>query len=206
MTNRFIPHSLRAGLIGAVSLALAGCVSFETELPTSLLTLTSTASAPAGSGAVAGGEGEDGAIVVLTPEVPAKLDVVRVPVTVSDTELAYLQDAIWVEKPARLFRTLLGETLRTRTPALVVDTDDTPAAAEQSVRGKLLEMGYDARTSSVVVRYEAIVVDADGRAVSRRFEASESGVLAETASVGPALNRVANTVADEFADWLVEQN
>lgn len=196
--------SLRAGLVGLTAMALTGCVSFETELPTSLLTLSPTTSAPAGTGAAAGGEGQFGALMVLTPETPAKLDVVRIPVTVTETEIAYLQDAVWVEKPARLFRSLLGETLRTRTGALVVDSDDTPAAVAVTVRGKLLDMGYDAGSSSVVVRYEAITVDADGKAVSRRFEAIESGILPEASDVGPALNRAANSVAGEVADWLTQ--
>lgn len=204
MMNLTTLYSLRAGLIGASALALAGCVSFETELPTSLLTLHSSASAPVGSGARSGGEGDAGAIAVMIPETPAKLDVVRVPVTVSETEIAYLQDAMWVEKPARLFRRLLGETLRTRTSALVLDSDDTPSPATESVRGTLLEMGYDARSSSVIVRFDALRVDADGNAVSSRFEATESGVLPEAASVGPALNRAANSVAGQVADWVSE--
>lgn len=205
MLNRITFEPLRIGIIGAAAFALSGCISFKTELPTSLLTLQSTSSAPAGSGAQAGGEGGTGAIAVLTPETPAKLDVVRVPVTVSATEIAYLQDAVWVEKPARLFRRLLGETLRTRSPALVIDSDDTPTLAARTVRGTLLDMGYVADGSSVIVRYEAIVANADGKAVSRRFEASESGVLPEAEFIGPALNRVANTVAGDVADWIAEE-
>ena len=192
-----------AALIAA-SIALSGCISLgSAEPPESLLTLSSTATAPAGSGAVTGTEGSEGAIAVLTPEVPAKLDVLRVPVDVSDTEVAYLQEAIWIEKPARLFRRLLGETLRTRGGALVLDSDDTPTRASQFVRGTLLDMTYDARTSSVVVRYDAIRTSEDGAVQSRRFEARESGVAAEAAFVGPALNRVANEVAGEVAEWVV---
>ena len=122
----------------AASLVLAGCISLSQDPPESLLTLTSSASAPAGSGASAGPDGADNAIAVMTPEVPAKLDVNRVPVQVSDTNLAYLQEAVWVERPARLFRRLLGETLRTRGSELVLDTDDTPtsdvAAAKEIIR------------------------------------------------------------------------
>jgi len=190
----------------AASLALAGCVSFGGgEPPESLLTLTSTASAPAGSGA--SGQADMGPIAVLTPETPAKLDVTRVPVNVSGTEIAYLQGAYWVEKPARLFRRLVGETLRTASGEgsgpLVLDTDDTPTLPRQSVRGTLLDMTYDAPSSSVVVRFDAVHTAADGTVKSRRFEARESGVVAETASVGPALNRAANTVAGEVAAWVM---
>lgn len=199
------------GVIGlAASLALAGCVSFGGgEPPESLLTLTPTASAPSGSGGVAGADAAVGAIAVLTPETPAKLDLTRVPVNISDTQVAYLQNAVWVEKPARLFRRLLGETIRSAAGdgdgPLVLDTDDTPTLASRTVRGTLMEMSYDAPTSSVVVRFDAVQTDDEGKVTSRRFEAREDGVLAEAALVGPALNRAANTVAGEVAAWVLAQ-
>lgn len=187
-----------------LSLALSGCVSLGgAEPPDSLLTLTSAAAAPAGSGAVAGGEDSEGAIAVLAFTVPAKLNTLRVPVDVSDTEIAYLQEAVWVEKPQRLFRRLLGETLRTKGAGFVLDNDDTPILASQFVRGTLLDMTFDARSNSVVVRFEAVVTDESGTVRSRRFEAREPGVLPEAASVGPALNRAANSVAGEIADWVI---
>ncbi len=192
----------------AATLALSGCVSIGAggEPPVSLLTLTPTTNAPIGSGAATGGEGNAGAIAVLTPETPAKLDVIRVPVTVSDTEIAYLQEAFWIEKPSRLFRRLLGETLRTKGAGLVLDSDDTPTLASQFVRGTLLDMTYEAQTSSVVVRFDAIRSDTEGVVTSRRFEARESGVLPEAASVGPAMNRAANEVAGDVADWVLSEN
>lgn len=195
--------------ICAATLMLAGCISLSNaEPPESLLTLTSTASAPAGSGAATGDEAGAGAIAVLIPETPAKLDVVRVPVDISDTEIAYLQDAVWVERPARLFRRLLGETLRTRSgpngTALVLDSDDTPVLADRSLRGTLLDMGYDASSGEVVVRFDAVVTGSEDGVTSRRFEARESVAEADVAFVGPALNRAANRVAGEVADWVIE--
>lgn len=201
------PRGFKAGLCTALALALSGCVSLGVEVPESLLTLSPTATAPVGAGAEAGGTDMKSAIAVLTPEVPAKLDVLRVPVNVSATEVAYLEDAIWIEKPARLFRRVLGETLRARSgenAPLILDSDDTPLRAGTFLRGTLMEMGYDAPTGEVVVRYDAIRSDAEGGAVTRRFEARESGIAAETASIGPALNRAANTVAAEVADWVLE--
>ena len=194
--------------VAAASVALAGCVSLgASDPPESLLTLSSTTSAPAGSGATTGGEGSAGAIAVYIPEVPAKLDVVRVPVQVSDTSIAYLQEAVWVEKPARLFRRLLGETLRTRSgeqgAMLVLDTGDTPVVADRYVRGTLMEMGYDARSGDVVVQFEAIKSGSGNVVESRRFEAREEGIAPEAAAVGPALNRAANRVAAEVADWVM---
>ena len=193
----------------AASLALTGCVSIggAGEPPESLLTLTSSARAPVGSGTMAGAEGSKGTIAVRTPEVPAKLDVIRVPVTVSATEIAYLQDAVWIEKPARQFRRLLGETLRTASgeeqALLVLDTDDTPLRPNQSLRGTLIDMGYEPASSSVVVRYEAVHTLDDGRVMSRRFEAREEGILPEAASIAPAINTAANNVAKEVAAWVL---
>ncbi|QUL39421.1 membrane integrity-associated transporter subunit PqiC [Erythrobacter sp. JK5] len=193
-------HCIAAAL--SAGLLLGGCVSFGAgDPPESLLTLKPTATAAAGAGARAG---EGATIAVLTPETPAKLDVLRVPVTVSDTEIAYLQEAFWVERPARLFRRLLGETLRARGSVLVLDSDDTPTLADRTLRGTLLDMGYDAGSSAVVVRYDAVRTGEGGAVESRRFEARESGVLPDAASVGPALNRAANTVAGEVADWMTE--
>ena len=201
------PFASLAGLT-ALSMALVGCVSLGADPPASLLTLTPTSSAPVGMNASSGGEAQSGAIAVLTPETPAKLDVLRVPVNVSDTEIAYLQEAFWVEKPARLFRRLLGETLRARVSTddgnapLILDNDDTPLLASEFVRGTLSELTYDAPTSSVVVRFDAVRSDAQGTATTRRFEARESGVLPEAAMIGPAINRAANDVAGQVAEWV----
>lgn len=181
-------------------LALPGCISLGGTPPESLLTLSPEVRAPAGAGAAAG---PDRAVIAVLPiDTPAKLDVLRVPVAVSDTELAYLQDAFWVEKPARLFRGLLGETLRARGNALVLDADETVALATVSLRGSLIDMGYDAHASAVVVRFDAIRVDGEGAASTRRFEAREAGIPSDARAVGAALNRAANTVAGEVADWV----
>lgn len=184
---------------------LAGCVSLGGGTPPeSLLTLSPLAPPAAGSGAVAGRETTGRAVLVQLPDTPAKLDVLRLPVTVSDTELAYLDEAYWVEKPARLFRRLMGETLRARGQALVIDNDDTPVLADVTLRGTLLAMDYDPRTSSVVVRFDAVRTEAGGKASSRRFEARESGVPATPGAIGPALNRAANEVAGDVATWLAQ--
>lgn len=183
-----------------LALALPGCISLGGEPPESLLTLSPETRAPVGAGVAAGPDRT--VIAVLPIDTPAKLDVLRVPVAVSDTELAYLQEAFWVEKPGRLFRGLLGETLRARGNALVMDSDETVALATVTLRGTLTDMGYVAPDSAVVVRFDAIRIDAAGTTTTRRFEARETGVPAEGRAVGAALNRAANTVAGEVADWV----
>ncbi|HSF12318.1 MAG TPA: ABC-type transport auxiliary lipoprotein family protein [Erythrobacter sp.] len=180
-------------------LALPGCISLGGPPPESLLTLSPDSRAPVGAG-VSGADRP--VIAVLAIDTPAKLDVLRVPVAVSDTELAYLQEAFWVEKPARLFRRLVGETIRSRGNAMVLDGDDTATLATTTLRGTLIDMGYDAQNSAVVVRFDAVRLDGEGKVTTRRFEARETGVPAEGRAVGVALNRAANTVAGEVADWV----
>ncbi len=205
MTITAPKHAIRrAAPLLALALGLGGCISLGGPPPESLLTLSPTSPAPAGTGAMAAADRP--VIAVLALDTPAKLDVLRVPVQVTDTELAYLKEAFWVEKPARLFRHLLGETLRARggNTALVLDGDETVALATTTVRGTLTDMGYDVRSGSAVVRFDAIRIDAKGNATTRRFEARESGVAPEARAVGEALNRAANTVAGEVAAWAVE--
>ena len=189
----------RPFLLAPLVLALAGCISLGGEPPASLLTLSPEARAPAGP-SISGTQ--QPVIAVLSFDAPAKLDVLRVPVAVSDTELAYLEEAFWVEKPARLFRRLVGETIRARGGAMVVDGDSTATLANVTVRGTLIDMGYEAQTSEAVVRFDAVRVDKDGTVTTRRFEAREGGVTADTRAVGAALNAAANKVASEVADWV----
>lgn len=183
----------------AATASLAGCISFGADPPESLLSLTSTAElapGPTMSGDIAN------AIEVVEPEAPARLDVTRVPVQIDDTNVAYLKDAMWVEKPARLFRRLLGETIRARGNRLVIDGDDPALTPRVQLRGTLREFGYDARTSSVVVRYDAIR-DVNGETVTtRRFESVIPGIAPEAAPVGEALNRAANEVARQVSEWV----
>jgi cholesterol transport system auxiliary component len=196
MTHRQWPALILLPLL----LVLPGCISLGGDPPESLLTLSPETRAPVGVGAAAGPD--RAVIAVLAIDTPAKLDVLRVPVAVSDTELAYLQEAFGVEKPARLFRGLLGETLRARGNTLVLDSDETVALATMTVRGTLTEMGYEASGSAVVVRFDAVRIGAEGTVTTRRFEARETGIPAETRAVGAAINRAANTVAGEVADWV----
>lgn len=183
----------------ALCLTLTGCISFGAEPPASLLTLTATAQAAAGSTVSAA---PASAIAVLEPGVPQSLNAVRVPVQVNDTEVAYLKDAVWVEKPARLFQRMLAETIRTRTGRLVVDGETPDFAAAVRVQGTLGAFGYDAQTSSVIVRYDAVRAGAGDSVQTRRFEAVVPGVAPEAGPVGRALNQAANTVAGEVAAWI----
>ena len=189
----------KALLPAILALALAGCVSLTPDPPESLLTLTAVRAAPAG--ATAAGEAAS-ALAVLEPATDQRLNVVRVPVQTSDSSLAYLQDAVWVEKPTRLFQQLLAETIRAGGSRLVVGEGDFGYAAATKLSGRLLDMGYDASSGTVVVRYDAVLQTPDGKVRSQRFENRVSGIEPEAAAVGPALNDAANAVAVEVADWV----
>ena len=186
-------------LVAALSVSLTGCISLGAEPPPSLLTLTPTAEAPAGPGA----RGTmSGAIMIAEPEAPAKLSVSRVPVQIDDANIAYLKEAFWVEQPSRLFRRLLGETIRTRSGRIVVDSNEVAVPPTDVIRGTLREFGYDARSQSVIVRFDAVRSGAGTEILTRRFESVIPGITAEAGPVGDALNRAANDVAGQVADWV----
>lgn len=187
-------------LAAALSMAaLSGCISFGAEPPDQFLTLTPSAEMPAGAAA----EGQaSAALSVQVPTVTQRLNVTRVPVTTSDSSLAYLQDAFWVEKPAQLFRNVLAETIRAKGNRLVVGAGELEYVAQTQLTGQLVDMGYDATTGSVVVRYDAVLGGPDGILRTRRFEERIPGVPAEAVAVGSALNQAANSVADQVAEWV----
>jgi len=201
-SNRPLPGRRRAtALLVAATLALAlgGCIRLGAgKPPASLLTLTASQALAPGNGS--SGKGED-ALVVYDPEVDRTLAVQRVAVTVDPSNVAYLKDALWVERPARLFGALLAETIRARGKQLVFAADDRAALSQRRLTGRLLAMGYDAGSHAVVVRYDAVRSES-GKLATRRFESRVPVARADAETVGPALNAAANAVAGEVADWI----
>jgi cholesterol transport system auxiliary component len=201
-TRLFATRRSRAvGIAALGSVALAGCISFGPDAPEQLLSIAPETSAqvgPATSANVAD------AIVLIDPEADRSLDVLRVPVRVNAATIAYLQNIAWVEKPAHQFRSLLAETLRTRTSRLIVEDGDFDVAGHTQVTGRLLAMGYDAPTGSVVVRLDMQRQDKGGPVISRRFEAVIPGIPAKAAPVAAALGRASNDVAGQVAAWVIQ--
>ena len=191
-----LPKSLAVLL----AVPLSGCLGgLGGKVPDELLTLTPARVAQAGAGTSAQAAS---ALAVLEPSAAQRLNVTRVPVQMTDTNLAYLKDATWVEKPARLFQNLLVETIRAKGNRLVVREGDLGYSAASQLSGELLDMGYDVATASVVVRYDGVMQLPDGRVQTRRFESRVPGVAADARAVAPALNQAANQVADEVAEWV----
>ena len=194
--------TIRSITAACLALALAGCISLGGggKPPKFLLTLTAAKPVAAGTTAQAS---PASMIVVMEPETSQKLAVVRVPVQVDDTSVAYLVDAAWVERPTKLFRGLIAETLRGQTSVLVMEDSQAMAAGGVRLAGQLIDMGYDARTGSVVVRFDALRTLGDGTVQSKRFEGVVPGIQPKAEFVGPALNQAANDVARQVAAWIL---
>jgi cholesterol transport system auxiliary component len=190
---------IRAAALAFVPLLLSGCLSLGPEVPERLLTLTPTETLAAGT--TLSGDTET-ALGVLEPETPQALAVTRVPVRLDTASLAYLQDVVWAERPARLFQNLLAETIRVRRNRLVLDEAPLLYNAPAKLDGKLLEMGYDVASSSVIVRFDALLTRPGGQVRTQRFEATVPGISPDPAAIAPALNQAANDVAYQVADWV----
>lgn len=190
----------RIWLTAAPLALLAGCVNLGGgKPPPTLVSLTPASAAPAG--ATVNGTLKD-ALVVAEPETDRRLAVQRIPVQIDDANVAYVQNAQWVERPARLFRSLLAETIRAKGNRLVVEDNQIEAGGGGRLAGRLLDMGYDARRLAVVVRYDAIREAKGGAVTTRRFEAVIPVAEPKGEFIGPALNQAANQVAGQVADWV----
>lgn len=198
-----------APLALALPLILGGCIRFGAEPPPSLLTLTPEAS-------VAVGETANSAtartVTIAAPNVPQELAVARVPVRSGETNLAYLKDAHWVEPPGRLFARLLSDTVAARTGRVVLSLRQSLSDPGARLGGELRAFGIDALTQEAVVTFDATLArdrpaDASGARAPqtferRRFEARVPVAAIDAASAGTALNRAANQVAGQVADWV----
>ncbi|HEV7233146.1 MAG TPA: ABC-type transport auxiliary lipoprotein family protein [Sphingorhabdus sp.] len=188
-----------AGMAFALCLSLGACVSFGGKAPPSLLTLT--ASNSVAKGTVKSGASAD-ALIVLLPEAPRKLDNNRVPVQIDDSSLAYLKDAVWADKPARLMQLLLMETIAAKSGRLVLNETDAGGKATQYLSGSLLEFGIDASASEAVVVYDAVKMVRGLSVDKKRFEVRRPVSAVEPGPSGSALNEAANDVASQVSDWL----
>ena len=190
----------RIAFTSGLALVLAGCVNLGGgKAPPTLFTLTPATSLPAGE--TVSGSAETG-LVVIEPEADRAIAVQRVAVTVDASNVAYMKNALWAERPSRLFQHLLAETLRAKGGRLVFEDGDGAASGRTRLAGRLLAFGYDAPSGAAVVRFDALREGPGGAIMSRRFEASVPVGKADPRRVAPAINKAANTVATQVADWV----
>lgn len=186
-----------------IAAALGGCslggMLGGGKAPTNLVTLTPETAEPA---QIVRSAAAGQAVTVTTPTVARELSTVRVPVQVSPTNVQYVANLQLVDTPARLFASLLSETIRRSTNRVVLDPAQTTLDPGVTVTGILQRFGYDAATGQVVVSYDASLSTAGGNRVeTRRFSAS-APADGTAGSVGPALNRASNQVAGQVASWV----
>ena len=189
--------------VAMLTLVVAGCVGLDTGSPPPPFLFNQSAASVVPAGAVSQGKPASDAVMVMEPETDRRLAVQRVPVQISPSAVAYLPNALWVERPARLFRGLLAEALRGKGQRLVLEDDQAVPLVAQRLSGRLLDMGYDAQRQVVIVRFDAYRSDASGVLASKRFEAIVPGISDKPEQIGPALNRAANDVAQQVANWMM---
>lgn len=177
---------------------LGACVSFGGKAPVSMLVLTSDNVVAAGAARTAA---VADALVIQIPQVPRKLDNNRVPVQIDASSIAYLKDAFWADKPARLMQMLLVETVSAKSGNLVLNEVDAGGKATRYLSGSLLEFGIDATTNEAVVVYDMVKMIRGSATEKRRFEARRPVNAIAPAPAGAALNAAANDVASQIADW-----
>lgn len=182
------------------ALPLAGCISFGAKAPPSLLDLTATEQ-------VGPGQQQDAAsaktIAITVPVVPQALSTARVPVQSTPTSVAYVKDAQWVEAPQRLFARLLSDTVGARTGRVVLGAAQSFGDPGARLGGELRNFGIDAASSSAIVTFDASLVRGEGDKVEKqRFEARVPVARIDAVSSGQALNKGANQVAAQVADWV----
>jgi cholesterol transport system auxiliary component len=185
--------------LAAGACSLGGLLGGGGKPPPVLFTLTPEAPAPAD---VVRSSSAEQAVTIEVPETPTELKVLRVPVQVAPTEVEYVTNLQWADTPDRMFQRLLSETVRRTTNRVVLNPAQTTLDPGTVVSGQLQHFGYDAQTGQVEVTYDAAMTKADGSAVqTRRFEAREAA-NGTAATVAPALNRAANEVALQVAQWI----
>jgi cholesterol transport system auxiliary component len=194
-----INFSMCALLTASAALSLTSCVSFGAKPPPSLLVLTANQTVAAGT--MKSGDPAS-ALVVLIPDVPRKLDTNRVPVQINGSSIAYLKDAVWADKPARLMQSLLTEAIAAKNGRLVLGEVDAGGKAQQYLSGSLTEFGLDSARNEAVVIYDAVKLYRGKEVEKRRFEARRPVIAIEPSYAGNALNLAANDVAGQVADWM----
>jgi cholesterol transport system auxiliary component len=190
------PVALAATVAGC---SVGGLLGGGVKAPPTLLTLTPEAADP---GQIARTAGAGQAVTIGVPLVSKQLRTTRVAVQVSPTDVQYVTSLQMVDTPDRLFADLLAETVRRTTNRVVLDPNLSSLDPGLLVSGELQKFGYDAATGQVVVQYDgAFSVAGGNRVETRRFTAT-APADGTAGSVGPALNRAANQVATEVAQWI----
>ncbi len=179
-------------------LLLGGCLSFGGKPPKTLMTLTTSATVPLETVRQAS---SDNTVLILTPTANAAVQTVRIPVY-DGTTLAYVADGAWNEPPVRAIQRLLSETVTARTVKVVLDPRQFGASPAMRLSGQLQRFGIDPGAMQAVITFDAQLSREAGRVETRRFEAKSPVGAIDAPQSGAALNRAANDLAGQVADWV----
>ena len=179
--------------------SLSGCISLGDKPPKQLMSLTSDARVPAGQAK----ETRDAmAVSVALPALPAALRNNRIAVE-SGGAFAYLPRSAWVDTPSHLFRGVLAETIEAKTGRFVPDQRNGAITPDTRLGGTLAAFQLLGGQGKVLVIFDATISRAGSDVVrTRRFEATSPVAAEDAVSVTAALNRAANAVASDVADWM----
>jgi cholesterol transport system auxiliary component len=197
---------LLARTLSVVALASLGACSLSGLLgggnakgPAYFATLTSEAPDP-GPSARTANAGQS--VTIEAPTLPKELRTVRVPVQVNPTAIEYLTGIQWVDTPDRLFQELVAETVRRTTNRVVFHPAQVGLDPGLALQGQLQRFGYDAQTVQVVVVFDGTLLAPGAAQVETRRFTATAPADGTAATVGPALNRAANEVATQVAQWI----
>ena len=194
-----LPRTTHIALAFALSACSLGGMLGGGKPPTTLVTLTPEAPEPAQIvRTAAAGQ----AVTVAVPTAGRALGTVRVPVQATPTDVQYVANLQLVDTPARLFQGLLSETLRRTTNRVVLDPSQTTLDPGLTVTGSLQRFADDAAPGQGIRQYDGSLSVAGGNRVETRRFTATAPADGTSATVGPALNRAANQIAQQVAQWI----
>jgi len=188
---------IRLVMLSAV-LLLGGCVSFGGKPPKTLMTLTTSAAVPVDTVRQAAA---DNTLLILTPTANAAVSTVRIPVY-DGTAISYVADGAWNEPPVRAIQRLLSETVTALTAKIVLDPRQFGVNPTLRLSGQVQRFGIDPVAMQAVITFDAQLSRDAGKVETRRFEARAPIAAIDAPRAGTALNRAANDLAAQVAEWV----
>ena len=188
----------RAICAALLLLGLGGCLSFGAKAPKMLMMLMTSASVPVGTVRQAAA---DNTVLILTPTANAAVSTVRIPVY-DGTAISYVAAGAWNEPPVRALQRVLSETVTARTTKIVLDPRQFGTNPAMRLSGQLQRFGIDPVAMQAVITFDAQLSRDASRVETRRFEAKAPLAAIDAPQAGTALNRAANDLAAQVADWV----
>jgi cholesterol transport system auxiliary component len=140
-------------------------------------------------------------------EAPAELASSRMAIQVGAQEVRYLAGMQWTDRPARLMRGLIADSLRQSSTAPVLVTGQADVTTGLRISGRLTRFHALAPTglaTEVSVGLELMLLKGSSIAASRRFSVTEPSSSDRPADLAAAFNRATGRITTEATNWIVE--